>query len=81
MIANNDEDVLRSKSAALLVSQLQPRTYFGAITAKQITNDTVSQSGQRNFAGRLIGDSSKNCVKSVSIFVFKFYYTKFELNP
>lgn len=34
--------------------------------AKQITNDTVAPSGQRNIAGALIGDPTKSSVKLVS---------------
>lgn len=34
--------------------------------AKQITNDTVAPSGQRNIAGGLIGDPTKSSVRLVS---------------
>lgn len=36
------------------------------MVAKQITNDAVPLASQRNIAGALIGEPTKNCVESVS---------------
>lgn len=67
LVANDDEEIQESKAISLkIVPTLEPRTHFGAMIAKQITNATVPLSGPRNIAGGLIGDTTKTCVESVS---------------
>lgn len=82
MVADNDEDFLASKAANLKeVHEVQPQTNFGAMIAKQIKNDVQSQPSQRNFAGALIGEPTKNCVKWVSKkFAFFFCLNKYSFN-
>ncbi len=75
MVADNDEDLLTAKGASLQeVDQLEPLTHFGAMIARQITDDTVTATGPRNIAGGLVGDPTKNIVNSVSKFLFGFVF-------
>lgn len=68
LVGDNDEEILESKAVSLkIVPHLEPRTHFGAMIAKQITNATVSLSGPRNIAGGLVGETTKICVESVSV--------------
>lgn len=81
LVPDNDEDLFADRSVTLKeVDQLEPQTHFGAMFARQITNNASPVDGQRNIAGGLVGDPTKMGVNAVSEFAFPFLaFSKFKL--
>lgn len=67
LVPDNDEDLFADRNTNLKqVDQLEPQTHFGAMIARQVTNDAAASAGHRNIAGGLIGEPTKIGVNAVS---------------
>ncbi|KAG4070831.1 hypothetical protein HA402_011057 [Bradysia odoriphaga] len=66
LVPDNDEDLFADRGTTLKeVNQLESQTYFGAMVARQMTNDAAALAGHRNIAGGLVGEPTTMGVNAI----------------
>ncbi|XP_037031343.1 uncharacterized protein LOC119070914 isoform X2 [Bradysia coprophila] len=67
LVPDNDEDLFADRGTTLKeVDQLESQTHFGAMFARQVTNNSAALAGQRNIAGGLVGEPTTMGVKAIT---------------